>query len=588
MLLGGTNPQKYNSFGDSYRKDPVYAYAKVFTETAKAILNEDQLDIFEEPQKVMRRGTSKNTMKNFFVEDMHDYNNQLLDAEDVENLKEEAAVQFDNDVQAMNEHTAPADYSPMVGMALPIHKLILMNNVFDKGAIQKVTAQSPKFPISLERRILVKPDGTEIDMFLEQNKMTEAIDSTNPTKVIELTLPVTEDTDIVTTYFGGTALDNIDINAKICGIQIEGVQIDEGDSLPDADGYVGGRPGLTATATEKQTVDAWFRTDIRFTPNYGGPQHFDRAVTKPLTVTYKDAKNGGAITSKEVIISGTMNNNLFNIVDMKGVVKKIRLQAKLDSSSAMLETCHTMWKVDTDLVEIGSAPPINTTISPNEVKDIAALYNVNQLTKIMSMVKTVLSNYKDDHIHQFLDESYKRLDERTSFYDEFDFAPPAEYALTALEYRTKMFMDFLDHLCSKMLMVLNDPNMVFSVIGDPLVIRKITPKEYSYVAPAQIGPVTLDYTQTICNMSDRRVYNFIGSDKLRNTNELIILINPQNSERVVYRIYDYQLYVSNEIRNISNPALPAIHAFERWLPMEYQPVQSRVKIKNIAATRASV
>jgi hypothetical protein len=81
-------------------------------------------------------------------------------------------------------------------------------------------------------------------------------------------------------------------------------------------------------------------------------------------------------------------------------------------------------------------------------------------------------------------------------------------------------------------------------------------------------------------MSDRRVYNFIGSDKLRNTDELIILINPNNSERVIYRIYDYQLYVSNEIRNIANPALPAIHAFERYKLIGYQPVQSRIKILN--------
>ena len=30
----------------------------------------------------------------------------------------------------------------------------------------------------MERRILVTPDGTEIDMFLEQNKIADAIDST--------------------------------------------------------------------------------------------------------------------------------------------------------------------------------------------------------------------------------------------------------------------------------------------------------------------------------------------------------------------------------------------------------------------------
>ena len=36
----------------------------------------------------------------------------------------------------------------------------------------------------------------------------------------------------------------------------------------------------------------------------------------------------------------------------------------------------------------------------------------------------------------------------------------------------------------------------------------------------------------------------------------------------ILKIYDYQLYISNEIRNASNPALPAIHAFERFLMKE--------------------
>ena len=72
----------------------------------------------------------------------------------------------------------------------------------------------------------------------------------------------------------------------------------------------------------------------------------------------------------------------------------------------------------------------------------------------------------------------------------------------------------------------------------------------------------------------------LGSDKLRDTNELMIILNPRNSERICYRIYDYQLYISNEIRNIANPALPAIHAFERWKIIGYQPVQGRINIVN--------
>ena len=570
--------------GNSYRKDPLHAYAKAFSEAADIVLKESGYDIFEEPQKVLRRGSSKEAMKKFFVENSYDPNNTTLDSADMDDITEMAETQFENDVKAMYEHSAPADYSPMIGLALPIHKLILMNNVFDKGGIQKVTAVSPKFPISLERRILVKPDGTEIDMFLEQNKITDAIRETNPEKIIELDLPVTEEKDIIVDYFGGTSLDNLDISTRIYAVQVEGVQIDVGDIVPDENGYIN-KNGEVAT---EQITDAtvWYKTDIRFTPNYGGPNHFERAVTTPLSITYKDGTQGGVVTTIRPIITGSMNKNRFNIADLAGKITKIRLAAKLDASSRAFEQVSVKWKVDTDLVEIPTAPGINTTISPEEVKDIAALYNVNQLTKIMSIYKDVLSEKRDRDIKDFLDDSYSRLDERCGLYDEFDFAPPAEYALTAVEYRQKMFMDFLDDLATRMFQVLNDPNMTVTIFGDPRIVRKLTPKDYAYTAPATIGPVTLDYTQTICNLSDKRVYNFVGSDKLRNTNELMILINPHNNDRIVYRIYDYQLYVSNEIRNIANPSLPSVQAFDRFLPVEYMPIQSRCKILNPSGLRS--
>ena len=372
-------------------------------------------------------------------------------------------------------------------------------------------------------------------------------------------------------------MDSLDISTYICALQVENVQIDIGDPMPNEDGYI---LRGAEVATEKSTETVWFPVDIRFTPNYGGPGHYDRAVTQPIQITYKDATQGGAVTTIKAIISGSMNKNRFNIVDMNGKIKKIRMAAKLDSSNAMLETVSTKWKRDTDYVEIGTSTPINTTISPEEVKDVAAMYNVNQLTMHLSMFKTVLSEYKDKKIKDNLDESYRLLDERTGFFGKFDFVPRFQYALDPVEYRQKTWMDFLDSFATRMLQVLNDPNMTFTIFGDPDIVRKITPKEYTYAAPASIGPVTLDYTQTICNVSDKRVYNFIGSDKMRNSKELILLINPRNSERIIYRIYDYQLYVSNEIRNITNPALPAIHAFERWKFLAYQPVQGRVQILN--------
>lgn len=578
MPIAGTRREEVELAGNSYRKDPLYQYAKAFSETAQMILSQESADIFEEPARVYKKDSvSKQMMKNLFMESYVDPTNCLYDMEDIDDQKVMAEMQFENDVQAIREHTFPQEYAPVVGMALPVHKLILMNNVFDKGGIQKVTAISDQFPITLERRILVAPDGTEYDMFLEQNMIATVMDQSNPTKDIELELPVTEETDIVSTYFGGTVMDALDISTFISAVQIENVQIDVGDPLPDEEGFISFN---NEKATEKQTVTAWFRTDIRFTPNYGGPNQYDRATTTPLEIRYKDATNGGELTSLKAIITGSMNKSRINVDDLAHVIKKIRLRAKLDTSNAMIEPPSTKWKRNTDIVEIGTSNPIATTISPVEVKDVAASYHINTLTKHMSMFKTVMAEYKDHSIKKELDESYKSLDERNGFYDEFDFAPRFQYAMSPAQYRQDTFMDFLDHFATQMLQVLNDPNMTFTIFGDPEVIRRITPKEYHYSAPSSIGAVTLDYTQTVVNVSDKRVYNFIGSDKMRNTDELMIILNPRNSERIIYRIYDYQLYVSNEIRHIANPALPAIYAFERWKFVSYMPVQGRVKVLN--------
>lgn len=579
MPIGGTR-QTATVAGNSWQKNPLYKFAKAFAETAEMILKEDGFDVFEEPAKVLRRSGTRETMKRFFVENTVDTSNKELDPEDIEDQENMMEEQFENDCHAMYEHAAPAEYNPIIGMALPIHKLILMNNVFDKGGIQKVTAVQPKFTISMERRILVTPEGEELDMFLEQNKMTAAIDATNPMKDFELSLPQTEETNDILTELGGTALDNLGIETYISAVMVPDVVIQVGDVLPNDAGFIEkGGP----IATEEKTVDVWFHTNIRFAPNYGGPGHFERVVYQPITITckQKDKDEAVKIVSIKEAISGSMNKNRFNISATYGKVTKVKLTANLDTSNAMLATCSVKWKVDTDLVEIPTAIPINTTISPEEVKDLSAMYNVNQLTKLMSMFKTAMANYKDDKIKENLDISYKRMDERTSFWGKFDFAPRDGYALDHVEWRAKTFMDYLDSYVTRMLQVLNDPNMTITIFGDPEIVRKITPKEYvSYQSSGNIGPVTLDYTQTIVNTTDKRTYNFMGSDKMRGTNELMVILNPHNSERIIYRIYDYQLYVSNEIRNASNPALPAIHAFERWKFVEYQPVQGRIQILN--------
>lgn len=564
------NRKSTASMGKGYANDPIKKFAAAYQECVKDILNESGLDMFTEAGKALMIGSARNALKNFFVEGQEDLVAGEVaalgeDANLIDDAREMAEAYFDNDCDSvLNEYASMNTYNPVIGMTFPIHKNILMNNIFDKGAIQKVVAKEPKFTISMETRTLVTPDGEEIDMWKDQYKMRDAIDSTAPFRTVEIALPEAEDTDVVTAI-GGAGDENLSIETYISAVHMT-VYLATGDINPET-----GKP-----VESDGEVAVWVPTHLNFTSAYG---EYDRTIMASIKVTGRDADDPTQQKVYKDVISGYMKKNKFGLASMHGVVDSIRLSARFDTSSAMFKTCSVTWSVRTDLVEIPSANPINVPISPEEVKDVGALYNINQLTKIMSLIRLALGNYKDDKIKQALDESFITMPEENKFASTFDFAPRANYALDHVEWRYKTFMDYFDSVVTGLMQVLNDPNMTISIFGSPDLIRKITPTQYTYVTPSNVGPIDLDFVKTVVT-SDKRVYQFVSSDKLRGNANLIVVLNPRNSERIIYRIYDYQMYISNEIRNYENPALPAIHAFERWKFVEYQPVQARIKILN--------
>lgn len=556
------------TMGRGYQNDPIFEFAKSFAECARDIMTESGVDLYSEPAKAMMYESSINALKNFFVEGALDEDAiAALDpknaAELIQEQKEALDEQFLNDREAVLEYANIGTMNPVIGMTFPLHKNILMNCIFDKGAIPKVVAREPKFTITMETRYLVTPDGQEIDMFKEQYKLYDAIEATSPFVEVEITLPENESTDILA-LMGANSRDNLDIDTHISAVKTK-VYLKTGDVNPETG----------EEATKDGEVEVWLPTHKDFVPAYG---EYDRTMTAGIEIQSRDPSNPDKMITKTAVLGGYTKKNKFCIVDYKKVVTAVKIAARVDTSTAMVRTPSVKWDTRTTVVEIPSANPINTPVSPEEVKDIAALYNTNQLAKIMSMIKTVLGNYKDDKIHHHLDDSFVRMPASQKVQTAFDFAPErVGYAFSPVQYRKEMFMDYLDHVVTIMLQVLNDPNMTVSVFGSPELVRMVTPTEYTYQTPNSIGPVELDYTRTIVT-SDKRVYQFIGSDKLRGTTNFILVLCPRNSERIIYRIYDYQMYVSNEIRNVDNYALPAVHAFERWKFVEYQPVQGRVKI----------
>lgn len=568
--------------GRGYETDPIREYAESFASTVNNIVKEANVDYYRETGVALRDPQVKNDLKKFFVENSFDKTG--LRPSEIELMQEETEALFENDIEAMNEATATNTFNALVGMALPMHKNIMMNMVWDKGGIPKKTAPSEKFTRTMETRLLITPDGEEIDMWLEQNKMTKAMTDVNPWKTHRF---VKDNAEAGQTTFAESAtfdpvkdllgkeskVDHIDIESYVSAVRIPDVQFHTGDILPDENGFIPEEGGKAAEADEKH--DVWIKVRKKFTPGYGD---IKRQLMAGVSGTFTFAD--GEKLVQDVIV-GNIEKDRFMVSTMNGVVTGIEVSYKLDASTRTIDVCTVGWKERTDIVEIGTDPGISTTISPEEIKDISVLYNVNQLTKVMSLMKTALANRKDDQIKEAMELSYYRLPQSQRFAGTFDYAAREGYLLDHIEWRQKTFWDYFDTQITQMFRVLNDPNMTVSVYGEPDIIRKLTPKTYTYQAPSNIGPVELDFSKTVCT-SDKRVYSFVGSDKLRTNEEpeLIITLNPRNTMRIVYVIYDYQFYISNEIRKNNNPALPNILAFERWLFDEYQPVQGRIKIAN--------
>ena len=567
----------------SYDNDPVRGIAEQFSQIARTGLDEG-VDLFSEPVKFFSRSNLGNQMKNFFLKEAYDPNDIELknNPKAINNVNESLTQLFENDVVGLTESAPLSAFNPVVGITFPMHKNLLMTTVFDKGAIPKDVAAGPQFTLTMETRTLYSPDGTQIDMFLEQNKIKDIVESSIPRKNIVMKVPENQTTDVLGLLGAvNRTTAHVSISSKVTKLIVKDVWTVKGEkyAVVNNQGYVTSIETYTSNTGSLQYKVIPIEP-IRFVSAYG---QLDRQFQRQIDMVVPIDGNGG-VRQEIFTFAGNMHNDRFTFMSTSANITHLVMSAALDVSTAAYETPKVKWSARTDFFQIPEAPHITVTISPEETRDINAMYNVNQLTKLMSMIKLTLVNYKDDKILEDLDMSFQNLPATSKVTGAFDFVPQDGFIGSHVTWRYETFMDYLDTQVTTMLQVLNDENVTVSIFGRPELIRKITPTEYDYVTPSNIGPVMLDYKKVV-KTTDNRIYQFISSNKLRNDNNLIIILNPRNSNRIMYKIFDYQMYVGNEIRDTDNYQLPAVTAFERFLFLAYQPVQGRIKIFNPTGLR---
>lgn len=568
--------RKKANIGD-FSRDPMYAYAAKFCEAKNNVLNEAHVDFSLDPAGALIYKGTKQALKEFFMEDCVVDSKQHIGAEkyqDEYNMMEEC---FLNDVSAIQEHSTAslANYNPLIGLSLPMHKYLMMNCVFAQ-AIPRFVAVSPAWTETMETRFMVTPEGKRIDIANQQNMIYDAWKNINRPIDVEIALPEAQSVDILDKYFHVSRLSHsLSVATHISAIAIE-QYAKAGDEIVKIDEDT--KEVTTEVAEEDGMALVWRPWIAEFNPGYG---EANRIILQ--TVDLKIPTGEDTEDLFHDMLSASQKDNLFDI-QSGGNIKAVRMNARYDASSRSIKTNRVEWSERSTYVQIPEADGITITITPEEVKDIGALYGINQVTKYMSMIKEILQNVKDDDIKYFLDDSFNRLDNDHKAAKTIDFAPRAGYYDTHIRWIQETFMDSLEQFIDGLVTILRDPNMEVCIIGRQALISRITPTEFTYQSNANVGPIQMDFTKTVVS-SKNKCYKFIGSDKLNGCDNLIVLLIPKNTNRIIYRLYDYQMYISSEIRDAENPTLPALTAFQRYKLFEYQSLQGRLFIANPSGLR---
>ena len=560
----------------NFSKDPMYAYAARFSDVNKRIMNEAHVDYTMEPSKAAAFPASTDALREFFLEDSV-IGEGYLSAEDRQDQIDMMNEVCTNDIQALREAgvTGMNAFNPLVGLSLPMHKYLMMNCMFAQ-AIPRYVAKSPSWTETMETRYMITPDGKKIDIANQQNQIYQAWKQQNPSVEVPIALPEAQSVDILDKYFNGASrlTNNLSVATHICAVLVEEyvqagttvVTIEDDGSFKETESGDAGKALV------------WKPWKAEFTPGYG---EANRIIVSPVDINLVQDGDGTVAPFHDTIFA-IQKENMFEINASQ--IKAVKMSARFDASARTLRTNKVTWQERTTFVQIPEQDGITIPVTPEEVKDIGAQYGINQVTKYMSIIKEILENVKDDDLKYELDESFLRLDDDHRSAKTIDFAPRQGYYGTHIDWMKSTFMDTLDQFVSGLLTVLRDPNMQITIIGRPELIRRITPTEYTYTTPSSVGPVDLDFKKTVVT-SDKRVYQFLSSDKLWGNDNLIVLLIPKNSNRIIYRLYDYQMYISNEIRDAENPQLPAITAYQRYKFFEYQPVQGRLFCANPSGLR---
>ena len=517
---------------------------------------------------------------------------------------------FENCCFEIAQEASIGTMNPLIGLTLPVLKKNYYENIA-KDIILTEVPDKPYIEYQFERMFLRDSEGNKYyapDIFFS-DKYKEVYAKTRGK-------------DLSTVYPEGVELsDKIDVLADAGGDYKKYDKLGLDFAISDVYGefkYESGSETITINATSEEQAKEFFEKNylsdgvisvaeveagskysatvtgekihvsgLNIIPNLSA----DSVFHYKLRVTMHNAE----ATVVEDSLYGSLNPYTGVVSAMSGgIIKKIGFSGHV-ANEKNENTVSIDYERSKKNVTIADGEKINCGITLEKIKDMKALLDIDITSKLITDMGTVLTNFEDNNMLDYLYGSFDRWKTKTDLpfgYGEhmdkgcfvetckFSAIPPQGVTGFQSEWLDSQLKFNLIRLIKELNQKLNQRDIMYVIYGNPILVSLLNPSiKWIISKDTKVGGISMGYKYGVLT-DDDVVIHVVSSQKIRRDKGIRINAFPLTKEFVTIKHLKYSLNIENGYRNPDTPLIPNIMGTQRYETFEITPVQGCVEVYN--------
>lgn len=450
--------------------------------------------------------------------------------------------------EMLTESYGVAQLSPIVGYTLPIIKKNMLECI-SKDIMMTEIPDKPVVKVQFERKFLKDKEGNKYyipEIFYNKDyKVASAKAKGYDVYNEDVQAPV-EDFDLMAASMGAAkvrkGLDTFDHDLCICEVKFQGMDAITGlNIMPDIE-----RDGVIykEIPTEQGKKIIVGRVDY-----YNGTVSCNSLCGKLETVKFTGH------------VSNQYNDNSLD----------------LDR-----ERVNETWKID-------EQERINTALTIEKIRDMKAMANIDITPEVVNDMSTVLTQFEDSQVLDFLDGSFDRWKDKKDLpYGYTDgFVETAVFdcnvnsgMLTQSDYIEKELKFRFNKLIDALKDKLKTEEIMFVAYAHPENLTLFNSSvKWVVDQNSKVGGLQLDYRFGVSTETGNRIH-FISSMKVDKKLGIKVIAYPTTPNHITFKHYKYSFNIENMYHHPQVPRVPNIMGTHRYKTTEMLPIQAQMTLEN--------